>query len=354
MKKIIYGICGIGLGHTYRQLPIINHLAKTHKIALFAYFDSLSFYQSHFKNTPNVKVIRVATPFMGGAENGLDFDLIKNDPRNQQDFFGINMQAFSDAQKFIGTPDLAITDYEPTAAQYAYMCNTPLFTIDQQSKYLVGNFPEVIDGFSGLEDIQRLRMFFPKAEKRIIFSFFEFPTKIKNDASVIVLPPILKEKITSGLRQPLKNKYVCYISSQDGFGQSMADIVNIFAKFPEKKFQVYLKNAVPHQRQNVAIYPHGDPSFEKNLLACEGLICSAGHSLPSEAAYLGVPMYALALPNYEQHMNAKMVADNGFGLWADALSVGGLETFFNFSTTFTPKPIQRTTVEEVCSLIGLV
>jgi len=354
MKHIIYGVCGIGLGHTYRQLPIIDHLAKNHKIALFAYLDSLSFYQKHFENVPTVKVIQVATPFMGGTKDGLDFKAIKNDPRNQQDFFGINMQAFAEAKKFINTPDLALTDYEPTAAQYAYMCNTPLITLDQHSKYLVGHFPETLHGFSNHEDLQRLNMFFPKAEKRIIFSFFDFPIKTKNDPSVIILPPILKQAITSGVRRRLKNKYVCYISTQENFGQKIADIFEVFAHFPEKQFYLYLKTPPSYSPPNVTVHTQGHPSFEKNLLSCEGLICSAGHSLPSEAAYLGVPIYAIPLPTYEQHMNAEMIAKNGLGITTAALSAEGLNTFFNFAARFTPKPTKQTTPQTVSRLIGLV
>jgi hypothetical protein len=43
-------------------------------------------------------------------------------------------------QELIGKPDLVISDYEPISAQYAYASGTPLVTIDQQSKYLVGDY----------------------------------------------------------------------------------------------------------------------------------------------------------------------------------------------------------------------
>lgn len=43
---ILWGVCGIGHGHTFRQLPLIQHFAdEGHKIMIFAYnnsFDVLS------------------------------------------------------------------------------------------------------------------------------------------------------------------------------------------------------------------------------------------------------------------------------------------------------------------------
>lgn len=42
--KILYGVCGIGMGHTYRQLPLLDNLAAEAEIVLFAYGESLAFY----------------------------------------------------------------------------------------------------------------------------------------------------------------------------------------------------------------------------------------------------------------------------------------------------------------------
>jgi UDP:flavonoid glycosyltransferase YjiC (YdhE family) len=41
-KKILYGVCGIGMGHTYRQLPLLDELAIDNRIVLFVYGESKS------------------------------------------------------------------------------------------------------------------------------------------------------------------------------------------------------------------------------------------------------------------------------------------------------------------------
>lgn len=148
--------------------------------------------------------------------------------------------------------------------------------------------------------------------------------------------------------------YVCYLSAHGDLGQNPSKILDLFAQFPERQFHVYLKTPIVAKAANVQTYPHGDPSFTQNLLAAEGLICSAGHSLPSEAAYLGVPMLATPLPTYEQHMNATMVAQQGFGLMTDKITPQKLAEFFAFAGTFVPPKTHNTRVAEVCALMGLV
>lgn len=72
-KKILWGVCGIGLGHTNRQLPLIEHLRQRNKIVILAYGESLKAYRKLFAADANVTVLPVAVPFMVGSATGLDF-----------------------------------------------------------------------------------------------------------------------------------------------------------------------------------------------------------------------------------------------------------------------------------------
>jgi len=73
MKKILYGVCGIGNGHIYRQLPTLSYLAQSNKIMIFAYGDSLRFFSSFFADHTNVKIVEVAVPYYVGGRSGIDF-----------------------------------------------------------------------------------------------------------------------------------------------------------------------------------------------------------------------------------------------------------------------------------------
>jgi hypothetical protein len=200
-KKILYGVCGIGMGHTYRQLPLLDELAKDNRIVLFVYGESKSFYEEHFRHSENVTVLTVSVPFYVGNAQGLDFaETARRIAASGIDHEAINLAAMEKTQELIGKPDLVISDYEPISAQYAYASGTPLVTIDQQSKYLVGDYDQELAGQTCLDEVARLRLFFPAAALRLACSFFTVPRrsgKSGTSEKVIICPPIIKPAIVA-------------------------------------------------------------------------------------------------------------------------------------------------------------
>ena len=75
--KILYGICGLGKGHTFRQLPIVEYFSKISDLMIFAHDNSYDFYTSYFKDSSSVKVVEVAIPFYVGNKYGIDFKLVQ-------------------------------------------------------------------------------------------------------------------------------------------------------------------------------------------------------------------------------------------------------------------------------------
>ncbi|HEU0051036.1 MAG TPA: glycosyltransferase family protein [Patescibacteria group bacterium] len=317
MKKILYGISGIGNGHANRQAPIIEHFSRTSRMMIFAYQESYRHYAEQFKKNRSVTVVPVDVPFWAGNRKGLDF-LATVGLNKGKDFLEINCKAMAQAEKQIGRPDLVITDYEPVCAQYAYAMNAPLVTLDQQSKYLIGDFPHQLGGQTYEDEIVRLSMFFPKADARIACSFFQVKEKKDIDKKVLIFPSTLKESITLLKRKPSKyTSILVYLSSQRAFVQSFDEVVRICDKYPDAEFHLFVKGAdtiSAPKNSRVRIYEHGDPRFYKILETCSGIISTAGHMLLSEAMYLGIPVYAIPLAVYEQQMNAYVIDQNGFGI----------------------------------------
>ncbi|OGJ46082.1 hypothetical protein A2272_06795 [Candidatus Peregrinibacteria bacterium RIFOXYA12_FULL_33_12] len=317
-KKILFGVCGIGSGHTNRQLPLIEHFARSQIMMIFAYGESYKFYSQKFKDNSTVSVTQVAVPFYIGEDDGLGFNASLKRPENQgRDFFTVNCQAMAQAKALIGRPDLVVSDYEPVCAQYAYAYNSPLITFDQQSKYLIGKFPG-FDGLSYNDEIMRLRMFFPKVHTRIACSFFKVEPKDELEERVIIYPPVIKDKIALLERKPgLQPSILVYISSQQEFAQSQEEIAGICGRQREAIFHVFSPtgdNGISDQYPNVFIYKHGDSRFTNILSECTGIISTAGHTLLSEAMYLGIPVYAMPFRLFEQQMNAYIIDHYGFGV----------------------------------------
>lgn len=337
--KILYGICGIGNGHTNRQLPLIEHFARKSRMMIFGYGESYAHFSTKFQSSDSIHVEEVAVPFYVGNHEGIDFEATANHPLNRsRDFHRVNTHALAKAQNFLGKPDLVITDYEPVSAQYAYTHNAPLVTIDQQSKYLCGDFPE-LKGHSCRDEIARLLMFFPQADARIACSFFQVPPKENPDADVLLYPPILKESIAELRGDTVRkmNSVLVYISSQQEFIQPQEEIVRICAAQRDATFHIFARGITQKtgEGENVQTYEHGDPHFERVFSECGGIVSTAGHTLLSEAMHAGIPVYTVPLPLYEQQMNAEVIDKHGFGVSHPRIDEDRLEDFVGRLPQFT-------------------
>lgn len=341
-KKILWGVCGIGLGHTNRQLPLIEHLRQRNKIVILAYGESLKAYRKLFAADANVTVLPVAVPFMVGSATGLDFAASAQLAANKALDPQVNLHSLGQVQESIGTPDLVISDYEPVSAQYAYATGAPLVTINQQSKYLIGDFTQAIDGLSCLDEVARLHLFFPYAAARIAVSFFGVEKKANGEldyqSPVQLYPPLIKDEVrqlkvkrqaaseqTGAAPRP---SLLVYLSSNRELDQPLEEILGELAKVKEADFDVFLPAEVSVSAgANIRLHKSGAASFLPALASASGIISTAGHSLLCEAMYLGIPCYVMALPVYEQAMNAQVIERHGFGIKRKAVHEGDLRQF---------------------------
>ncbi len=330
-SKILWGVCGIGNGHTFRQLPLIEYFSIENDIVIFGYGESYNFYKKKFENHPRVSVEKVAVPFLAGNAQGLDFEATAKRVDKDIDYQGINAAAMAAAQARIGKPDLVVSDYEPVSAQYAYAYGAPLVTIDQQSKYLSGDFPAGLNAQCFNDEIMRLHMFFPKAEKRLACSFFKVARNPMAAEDVDIVPPVLGDRITGMVRHPGEDRksILVYLSAQQGLSQGLEEMRDVFEKFPDIEFHLFSKRPVESSISNLRQYQHGDSRFFSRLQNCSAIITTAGHTLLSEAMHLGIPVYSMPLPIYEQQMNAHVIHENGFGVSHPCLDEKVLRDFID-------------------------
>ena len=315
-KKIIWGICGIGHGHIYRQLPLIEAVKDRADILIFAYGTSYDFFKDYCADEDNIRVVNVAVPYFVGDKSGLSFDKSARHNANKDiNFFDINTKAMAYAQRQIGKADLVISDYEPVCAHYAYAFDIPLITYDQQSKLLTGLFDENINGFSNRDEVQRLRMFFPRAEKRVASSFFNAPKQPNNISDVVIVPPTMRDAIAKQKNKTTREKHiVIYVSAQMVGTVNVKDLLSLCQKQAPYDFHVFGMEDGSSSYENIHIHPRGNNSFAYLLASSSGVISTAGHGLLSEAMYLHKPVLAMPLPLYEQQLNAHMIDTHHFGL----------------------------------------
>eukprot|EP00750_Incisomonas_marina_P005250 INCI13881.1.p1 GENE.INCI13881.1~~INCI13881.1.p1 ORF type:complete len:1187 (-),score=206.77 INCI13881.1:319-3879(-) len=350
--KVLFGVCGVGNGHRNRQIPIIEFLLKRGaRLVVFTYGDScLAFFRLLEQRFPSsLTVLEVFNPWFVGCPSGLDFAEAAKREHNKSATAArsvvLNCHAMSEAARLLGTPDLVVADYENVSAQFAYSCGAPLVTIDQQSKYFLSGFPSTIAGTSAQDEVERLRMFFPIAAKRIALTFFAAPMN-QNAAEasraspksidVCLMGPVMKDHVIElqkarNDRDQCKSgpkKIVMYLTSQKvKGGPRILDWVAAASKVPpgDAEFDIFAPAndveaaAVAMESVGLAQHVHlhsvPSPYFSQCLLIADGVVSTAGHTLLSECMFAAIPVLAVPLPSlYEQQMNALAVSSNHFGL----------------------------------------
>ena len=197
-------------------------------------------------------------------------------------------------------------------------------------------FPNESNGCTYVDELVRLRMFFPTAAARIACSFFHVP-QLPNSEKVYIYPPVLRSdfKVNEIRKQ---SELLVYLTAQHGLEQTHSSLIDVLAKESSTIFHVFLPNNTCLQMEtpnNIKLYRHGDDSFKALLETSAGVITTAGHGLLSEALYLGVPVLALPLPLYEQQMNAEIIQKGQFGLSSPSLTSDILKQFIENLTSYT-------------------
>lgn len=363
VKKVLYGICGIGSGHFYRQKPLIDALLRLGwKIHFFVYGNSLTQVRKNYGANPNVAISPVYVPFIPAGSNvALDFE--KAVQLNEGLDITINFKAFSDVQKSIEPPCLVISDYEPNCAQLGYAYGWPVISLDQQSKFFNETSFEPIDGQTPANEKQRLKMFFPVAT-RFACSFFE----VENTApEVQIIPSLIREEIKTvknnraGQTSVSKN-LLFYMSTNDFEENRLLTLCkklsglsgwNVCAVVPPQGFSSDLQEKFP----SIHISAYNDELFLKHLTSASAVVCTAGHNLLSECVYLNIPVLAYALITYEQKLNATMIEKMGLGLRATE-DLSNLKIFLenlqNYNLNYTRRKIAQDGTALVISAIDKI
>jgi uncharacterized protein (TIGR00661 family) len=332
-KNILYGVCGIGAGHKYRSIPIIDGLlAVGHAITIATYGSGVSFFATRYAGNKYVKIVKTTATYYAGDRYGLSFEEPRSVNTQQKELFERDVLTTLKTIDSYGPYDLCLSDYEEMVAKYSYAKNILLITIDQQSKYLCDGFAEIKLGDTTLthwDEVERLNMFFPKAHKRFAYSFFRVDAGVSD---ITILSPVVRK---IDMRHPDNKVILIYISDQQD-GKLLTDIMEGVKEFIEKnktdntctyQFHIFTNSEQETPSDNIKIYKHGDPAFIDIFSMCGGVISTAGHMLLSECMHYEKPVYCIPMPLYEQAMNAKVIEDNHFGMSRLKFKRFDLETF---------------------------
>ena len=262
--RILYGLCGEGMGHATRSKVVIDHLlSRGHDVLCAASDQALrvlssdpaaggacvippsasapggSFTQDANRSAEPQGVARrdlrspqgVARSRLGAlrvlpivglgmrcVDGGLDLrGSIEENAQRLPDMLRVNSSAWTEAEAF--RPDAVITDYDSFAWLFSGAHGLPLVSIDNaQVLPRCLHRPEVLgpyaDGMAALEAFTTMKA--PDARHYIVTTFFYPRVKPGLESSTTLVPPVLRPEVLALLRAGTHPRDLRSLDSGDG------------------------------------------------------------------------------------------------------------------------------------------
>ncbi len=198
--------------------------------------------------------------------------------------------------------DVIINDFEPVSAWAARRAGKKVIGISHQNAFLY-DIPKA--GNNRFVDMF-MRKFAPVTlPVGLHWHHFGQP----------ILPPMVEMSNYPNHNTP--GHYLVYLPFA-----GLPDIMPQLRQFPDYRFYVYQPVPAPIDEGHIQVKPYSREGFQQDLHRCEGVICSAGFELPSEALHLGKKLLVNPVAGQmEQVSNALALEKLGAGSVAKQLTV---------------------------------
>ncbi|MBI2548974.1 UDP-glucuronosyltransferase [Candidatus Woesearchaeota archaeon] len=314
MAKIVYGICGEGMGHVTRSKVILDYLSsKGHELKIITSSRAYNYlHPSYAQQLINVE--------------GFHFIYRNNEVSDAATFF-LNLQrspklilSFVKTMKLLQDfkPSIVMTDFEPYTCQGAIVLKIPVVTIDNEhilTKTAIAYPKNLLRDALKAKGVVRLMN--PKATHHLITTFF-YPKLLARNVTLV--PPILRKPILD--QKPRKGKHILVYQTS----QSNTRLLPTLHQIPEQ-FIVYGLNKEMHD-QNVECKLFNEEEFFRDFSQAKAVMTNGGFSLMSEAIHWRKPILSVPVKKqFEQVINALYLQRLGYGMYRKTTTVAGIRLF---------------------------
>lgn len=321
MVKLLYGVCGEGLGHASRSRILISYLKKHHDIHIAAGGKAYTLLSKEFEKVTKIESARFAYTNNQAA-------LLKTILWMGYRTVVGTIPSFFTLCRLIKTyrPDVVITDADPIS-NYAAGCmnNIKRISIDN---------PQVLHHRSYHVEAQQFFAWFTLAvatkigmygaDKYLIYDFFDEPAK---DRRVVFLKPLIQEGIR---KQNPQYKNHVFVYQTAGATQQFVDVL----KRCDESFIIYGCNREAVDG-NLVYKQFNEEDFYRDIAHAKAVITNGGFTVISEALYLKKPVLSLPIRNqFEQVLNGMFVEKLNVGKSYMTLDDEKLTMFFAHSEDF--------------------
>ncbi len=315
-RKILYSVCGEGMGHAIRSSVIIKHLLKDNEVIIFASGRAYDFLSKKFENVYYIEGFNTVytensakyrSTFLAGMK-----DLPKSLKKNMKILYNI-------AKTF--QPNIIISDFEAYSNLLSKILGIPLISVDNihvitQCKL---ELPEKY--YSERLAAQGVILSFITRPKRYLITTFFYP-EIKNEKKVSLYPPVLREEILN--LKPFNGDHVLVYQTSD----SNSELIDILKSLDEK-FIIY-GFGIEKEEGNLKFREFNEDQFFKDFESSKAVVANGGFTLMGEAVYLGKPVYIIPVKKqFEQTVNAIYVKKLGYGEFHEQMTKESFEEFLS-------------------------
>ena len=351
--KLLYGVCGEGLGHAMRSAVVAQHLEGLgHTVQLACSPGRAHGYLA--ERFPG-KVLPISGLSMVIHKNAVS--PLATFAQNLLRQLGALPVGHLLAALRVSSPDVVLSDFEPLTARYAAVMRLPLVAVD--NIHFMNRFVHNKDLVSG--DRQAASLMHPVVSTMVPGAKSYLVTSIAGAAPLMpdtsLHLPILRPEILS--REPSEGDDVLvYFNNQHDHRATCSELFAV----PEQAFRVYgaLSAEEPARTtKNVTLCPLSEEAFIDELCACKAVISGAGFTLMSEAIYLGKPLLAVPFEGqFEQILNANYLGALSYGMRSDRVTGSRVREFLgrlpDYRTGLARSPIARGRHDGNRALFGAV
>ena len=317
--RVLYGVCGEGMGHATRSAVVGAHLERRGHQVTYASGPGRAL--DHLQARSGRPVLRVLGPawWMHGNRINPALTALSNVFRIGAGTVA-NIPALLQAEKL--RPDVVISDFDYWSGWASHRLGVPLLAVDSVH-FLTRctHDPALLrdeDRHAAAITLPIVRLVVPGARRYLVTSFADAPIVGENTT---LHRPILRDEIfVERLRRlatgDWRSKYAVAYFFEGADHERMALALGAMGM----PVRVYGKAGLCGEQQcgNVTFCPTSAEGFARDLASCAAVVGST-YTLMSEAIFLGKPMLAVPFGGqYEMALNASYLERLGYGMRAPA------------------------------------
>lgn len=332
--RILYGVCGEGLGHAMRSAVVAEHLvARGHDLRFVTAGRAYKYLGDRWPGRVTYAL---------GLGTVMHENTIQIGATLLANVAKLTISPLIHVATAIGVgkiPDAVISDFDPWTARYAGLCGIPLIAVDNIHFLNRCSHPRIVvagiasDRTAAAITYAGTNVVVPNAHRYIVTTFV--PAAVTH-ARTTLHAPIIRAKILAAVGAPQGEHVTVYFNDKSDHRKVMGALLESPAQF-----HVYGAENVRVDTpvgSNIVMRSVSEDGFIEDLATSRAVIGGAGFTLMTECITLGKPLLAVPFGGqFEQILNANYLQREGYGERATVLDGATIGGFLGRSSSYAEK-----------------